>query len=336
MSQYIVHDYKNISPLFDDIENLYTVTSEPSMRLFQRPVSDACKDIVNVFNEYYPEDALTTVPKRYKKLQLPEFDKCNLILCFSGGKDSVVAALHYKKRYNVYLYHMQGINKVYLDEHEKALNLASELGLPIFIDKVSMKGNQRFTEHFMKNMLIANGALHYGINNNITTKIAFANYYTSVLADNPFDVCAGDCRDMWNAYEQTIRNIIPKFRMYIPLKNINTSYKVLTQYSELLPLIVSCIGPYRYREYWKSCVEDKYNIKLLPNRCGRCWKCCLEYIYFTDHGIFEYNKEYYKYCLESLKRTHEKETGMKLHNLSDVWYYYCFYSIKKSKYFREL
>lgn len=335
MSQYIVHSYKNLSPLFDDIENLYTITSESSTRLFEYPISDACKNIVDVFNGYYPEDALSTVPREYKKLRLPEFDKRNLILCFSGGKDSVAAALHYKKNYNVYLYHMQGINKVYVDEYLQAENLAFELGLPIFIDKVSLKGNQRFTEHFMKNMLIANGALHFGINYRISTKIAFGNYYTSVLADNAFDVCAGDCKDMWVTYESAIRKIIPKFRIYLALKNIQTSYKALLQKPELLEHIISCIGPYRYRQYWKNGVESKYGLRLLPNRCGRCWKCCLEYIYYTDYDIFEFNEEYYKYCLEVLKKTYYHENGVKLSSLMDVWYRYCFYDIKKSKYFRR-
>lgn len=332
MSQYIEHEYKNISRLFDDIETLYTRTSDnDATRLFSVPVTGACKSVVDIFNQCYPEQALTIVPKHYSRLCLPDYDKQNLILCFSGGKDSVAAALHYKKRYNVYLYHMQGINKVYAHENETAERLADMLNLPIFIDKVSLKGNHQFVEHFMKNILIANGALHYGIYNDITTKVAFGNYYTSYLADNAFDVCAGDCVEMWRAYEQAIRNIITKFRIYVPLKNIATSYKVLLKNPHLLPEIVSCVGPYRYRAYWKQEVEKKYDIQLMPNRCGRCWKCCAEYIYFTDHDVLTFNEEYYKYCLEQLLKTQHKEYGWSSCNIYHLWNSYLFYPISKSK-----
>ena len=332
MSQYIEHGYKNLSPLFDEIERLYTVTSDvPKQSLIQPVFSDAVKPILDTFTEYYPHERYQTQQKRYEKLKLPNFKKDNLVLCFSGGKDSVAAALHYMKKYNVYLYHMRGINKVYADEWQIAQNLASELGLPIYIDKVSLKGNHRFTEHFMKNMLVANGALHYGINQGISTKIAFGNYYTSWLVDNAFDVAAGDCKDMWQAYEQTIRHIIPKFRMYIPLCNIATSYRTIEKHVELLPKLVSCLGPYRYRDYWKSSVEEKYKIKLMPNRCGRCWKCCAEYIYFTDKNILEFNEAYYKYCLEKLLRTHYAETGIWCYDIYYLWSSYMFYPIEKSK-----
>lgn len=332
MSQRIQHSYENVSTLFDDMEVLYTTTSEaPSGRLFELCAPQPFEKILDVFNKYYPQEQYTLKRKQYPKLKLPEYNKKNLILCFSGGKDSVAAAVHYKKNYNVYLYHMDGINKAYAKEYVNAENLASKLSLPLFVDKVSLSGNHRFTEHFMKNMLIANGAIHYGIQNGIGTKIAFGNYYTSVLADNVFDVCAGDCIDMWRTYEYAIKRIIPKFHIYVPLRNIATSYRLLLKNPELLPEIISCLGPYRYRQYWKTQVEEKYSVQLMPNRCGRCWKCCAEYIYFTDHNVLEYNEEYYKYCLEQLLKTQFKERGYGSFSIYELWNSYLFYPMSKSK-----
>ena len=96
--------------------------------------------------------------------------------------------MHYQKLgYNIYLYHLRNINKAYPKEYENAEKIAAELGLVLYIEEITLSGNHIYTEHPMKNMMIANAALHFGIRNNIGIKIAFGNYYTAQLKDNEFD-----------------------------------------------------------------------------------------------------------------------------------------------------
>ena len=65
-------------------------------------------------------------------------------------------------------------------------------------------------------------------------------------------------------------------------------------------MVQGCVLPYRFRNKTKEINEQKYNVKLLPNRCGSCWKCCVEYIFLADKGVVEYNAQFYKHCLDIL------------------------------------
>ena len=335
--QTVNHKKPNIHPIFDSIERFYAFMSErgPRTSLLNPVFPCSFKEVYNLFTEYGKTkfDVKFNVV-RWDKLVLPQYPKKNIIVCFSGGKDSVATALHYQKLgYNVYLYHVKGINKTYKDEYKAVQRLADYLGLPLTIEEVQLKGDHEWTEHPMKNMIIADMAIQYGIRENIGIKIAFGNYYTSHIYDDPFEVCAGDDIEMWRAYERIIKSVIPGFKMYIPLRNIQTSYNAINERPELLELIQSCIGPYRYREYLHDNNEKKYGIKLLSHRCGSCWKCAAEYIWYTDHKKLEYNEDFYKHCLQVLRNTVKKEDGIHIRSDRSVWQRYMFYPIKQSKYF---
>ena len=90
------------------------------------------------------------------------------------------------------------------------------------------------------------------------------------------------------------------------------------------------MSPHRDREYWKKQNEQKYNITLPENRCGTCWKCALEYIYYVDHNVWQYNEAFYKHCLEMLLRNSIKEHTV-IHSIYQLWNSYLFYPMRKSK-----
>lgn len=334
--QTISHTNNNIHPIFTDIENIYTLTSEEHTKksLILTQYATLLQPLIKVFSEYGKVDySVNFKEKEYDKIPWkPKQDK--ILLCFSGGKDSVATALYYKQLdYDVCLYHLKGINQTYKDEYKSAVELAEMLKLPIVVEEVQLKGNHIYVEHPLKNMIIANMATQYIINNHLDYNIGFGNYDTSMLYDNPFEVCAGDCRDMWNIYENIINAITEKtFKILTPLQNIQESFEILSEHTELISHIKSCIGPYRYREYLHRYNQEKYDIELYPHRCGSCWKCCVEYMWLTDHNITTYNEAYYKHCLKRLKDTLKQEQDI-IVNLEDVWDYYCFYDKGDSKYF---
>ena len=326
----------NVSPIMDDIDRLYAFLSEKQNNELISPIYDASfSSLIDVFNAYgdYYWDV------KYKNILYDSLDVLktnNLVLAFSGGKDSIAAALRYKERgYNVFLYHMRHINPSFADEWKSAKESAELLGLPIFFDDIRFKGHHMYMEHPMKNMIIANGALSYGVREGIGTRIAFGNYTTSFLEDNVFDRCAGDCVDMWEAYNKIIRCIISDFSIEIVLDNMGDTLNILADSRELLNTSLSCLCRHSLRDYRRAWVKDKFGVELFQKRCGSCYKCCVEYIYMTDHDKLEFSEAYYKYCVEQLYKVSNAENIM-VTSMYDLWDTFIFYPCTQSKMFEHL
>ena len=334
--------YENLSPLFDDLERLYADLSDYKKKrvgLFTQSYDQCFSSLVNAFTKYTERDFshITFKQKNYEPIPLDSYDPKNIIICYSGGKDSFATIRHYQKLgYKVYAYHIKGLNKTYYDEWEVAEQMAKKLGVPLYIDSVSYSGEHCWTEHPMKNMLMATMALSWGIKQGIGIKIACGTFRTAHLEDVAFEVCGGDCIEMWDMYEKIVDRVIPGFHMYIPNTNYQTAYNVLKKEPENLANTISCVTPNRFRALFRKRTMFKYGIELLPYRCGCCWKCAVEYIWFCDHNILGYDKEYYMHCVEVLMNTVWKETGYYPHSIEYVWGLYLFYSIKKSKAYGEL
>ena len=115
---------------------------------------------------------------------------------------------------------------------------------------------------------------------------------------------------------------------------------LIGNYKELWNEFQSCITPYRYRQHLKEHNEEKYNIKLFNNRCGSCWKCCMEYIVWCDLELVDYNKEFYQHCLEILssKISEERPYAKPTKDLKETYLIYTESEelLNKSKFFKEL
>ena len=327
-------------PFLEEFDTLYAEMSERTEKRHIIPLvyDTSFKRIVDIFeSEAYIERHFRYVKRPLKSLKLPAYNPKNIIVCFSGGKDSFAVARHYQKlHYNVYLYHLKGLNATYCgeySEHLVAQKSADYLGLPLVIEEISYTGYHEWTEHPLKNMIMATRALSWGIRHGITTKIAVGSFKTARLEDNAFDVCAGDCIEMWRAYDCVIRRIIPKYHTYIPNENYQTAYEVISKEPEpvkALESVISCMTPNRFRRQFRERTIRNYGIELLPNRCGCCWKDCVEYIWFADRKIVPLNGQYYIHCLEVIANTHEKETGLRYFSVKSLWYDYFFYPIEQS------
>jgi hypothetical protein len=151
-----------------------------------------------------------------------------------------------------------------------------------------------------------------------------------------FEVCGGDCTEMWQAYERIINTVLPGFKIYRPNRNYQTAFNKLLKYPNLIEHTISCMTPNRFREQFRQRTMTKYNYQLPENRCGCCWKCAVEYIQFTDHNIFALNKDYYVHSLEILCYNVYKDTGRRITDIRELWNMYFFYPISKSKMKREL
>lgn len=330
----------NMHAIFDDIENCYTYTSEKEqVRLVPKVFDLSFKPLIDVFNEFSGNKYNVQYKvKQYKPLDvMHDKDNPNVIVCFSGGKDSLATAIHYKEiGCNVYLYYLKHINSSLGDEWKIAQECADYLGLPLFIDDISLSGYHIYMEHPMKNMIIANGALQYGIRNNIGTRIVVGNYTDSLLEDNPFDRCAGDCVDMWDKYNCIIQRVLKGFEIEIYLKSLNQTLEIITPRRDLLDHSVSCLCRHSLRDYRHQWVLDKFGIDLPRHRCGSCYKCCVEYVYMADHDLIEANGDYYRYCINQLYKVIKSEEGIPLYSIFEVWEYCFSYDMKMSKFYKDL
>lgn len=338
--QKIIHsrEYKSVHPVFDEFERFYSETSCDSLQtsnsLIPITFDKAFESLQGIFNKYGNQNyRFEFIDKHYTKLDLPKYDDKTVIIAFSGGKDSLAATLKYMEcDYKIYLYHLRGLKaSTYPDEWKSAQELADKLNLPLIIEDIEFSGRLEFPEHPLKNILIANYMLQWGIRNNVGTNIAFGNYDTSYLDGSAFYYNGDDCIDMYEEYEKIMGNVIPDFLVGIALDNLNDTLETVARHKEYLPLCQSCLGAHRFREYNRSNTMHKYNIKLMPKRCGVCWKCALEYIYMTDHNVLEYNEEYYRHCVDVLKKANKRENKIEFTTIENLWTTYFSYDIKQSK-----
>jgi hypothetical protein len=333
--QKVLHKYRNQSRVFDLIEQLYSYVSD-----FDTPyngilwLNHSFDKLCNILEEQlfqFQRPELKDSPKITEILGVRS-DTNEVTVCLSGGKDSAAVAYYYKKRgYKVHLYHALGVNKAYGNERVAAKRIAEYLGYDLFIDKIGLEGSHNYIEHPMKNYIIADGAIHYCLAMGYAPTIAFGNFNQSHLADNVFEVCGGDCVEMWDAYKDIITPAIPNFKLELPLDTNGRTFELLSENWELFNLAISCMSPLRFREHWKHRTEEKYNIRLLDNRCGCCWKCCIEAMWLMDFGHMEFNVPYYVHCIEVLYKTVKKETGAWPESVREVWKNYMFYPYEQSK-----
>ena len=260
-----------------------------------------------------------------KKQHLVSNKTNNIIVCFSGGKDSVATAIKYKDQgYNVYLYHVRGINGVYTDEYIRAEEIAKYLNLPLYIEKIKLNGKNTYLEHPLKNQIVCSLALNYSIANNLGTRIAFGDFNSDTINDGLFDRNWSDTKEMWNSYVEYIKTYIPAFELNIPFNNYLETLNIVAKDIKLLNMTQGCLSPQRFKNKLHNFNKEKYNVNLLNNRCGSCWKCSVEYIYLVDNGFIVPNDEFYIHCIDVLKKKMKEEKPMlpKAQNYKDV---YCAY-----------
>ena len=339
--QRVIHEYKNKHRIFNMIESIYSYISDTEYMYESEDVlwldnsfsdlSDILESKLMVYRKPYIKDfGFTEIPhsKSHQK---------EVVVCLSGGKDSAAAAFKLKKDgYKVHLYHATGVNKAYGDEKKAAERIAEYLGCDLYIDHIKLAGTHKFIEHPLKNYIIANGALHYTLYRNYRPLICFGNFSKSVLDLNEFEICGGDCIEMWQAYKKIVKTVIPNFDILIPLETNADTFNLLQDDWQLFSMSVSCMSPYRFREHWRHRAEQKYNVKIFDNRCGVCWKCTLEEMWLMDNDKKPYDETFYLHCYDILERTIYRERGYPAESVQEVWDNYMFYPIEESKAYKIL
>lgn len=337
--QKIIHEYKNLNILFDYLDSLYyetsNVDSKSKKSLIRKCYPSTMKSLIAMFSDYGYEFDFDFKDMTFEPLDFPKGSNNSVIVCVSGGKDSLATVLHYlDKGYDVRLYHIIGINKCYPDEWERVQEIADYLKVPVYFDKIKLSGNHMYVEHPLKNFMLINGAIHYAVSIGIGN-IAMGDFSTASLAENTFEVSGGDCKEVWQEYYKIIRDIIPDFVIQMPLESVTNTLARFENDKKLLELSQSCMGTFRFREYKRQQHIKKYGVQLMPHRCGSCWKCALEYIYYCDNDLLEFNEGYYKHCFDVLLND-MRHNGLIPYTVEYIWDNFLYYDIRKSKIYEDL
>lgn len=273
-----------------------------------------------------------------EKQQLNITKTNNVVVCFSGGKDSTAAALKMKELgKNVFLFYVKGINKSYPEEQQRAIEIAAYLNMPLKVIEIKQFGKTTFYDNPIKNQLIASLAFDYCVMEGIGTDVAFGDFTTDNIFNSCFNEDWSDCTEMWNAYIEYIRKYNSKFKVIIPFNTYLETMDVVGGDKTLLNLVQGCVLPNRFRKMIKSENEKKYNIQLLKNRCGSCWKCCVEYIHYANSGIIEYNEKFYEHCIDILaKKTKELKPNIKDYTFDNIYSAFFYDDFTETRYYKEV
>lgn len=234
----------------------------------------------------------------------------DVMVAYSGGKDSVACVLKLKKQgYTPHLFFMNGINKSYTQELEVAKSTAEQLNCDITIRNVTITGKKEYVEHPIKDQFILASMVDEGLKRNIY-KYAFGTCKGDNINIVSNDYQLSDAYEMFTSVSTFYSNYIERFKILIPLQSETESVCIILsnqQYSDLIFKSYSCMMPLRYRNNIIKANERKYDIKLLPNNCGSCDKCCSINIMLQKIGYVNYPDSFIQHCWDVLHNMEDSQ-----------------------------
>lgn len=286
-------------------KDLYIKTSEKPLP-FELPYPYEMKPYLDVLYGSIGSEYRFTENKFLlrQKCQNADVHDSRCLCAFSGGKDSVANALLLRDiGYEPILFFVKGINRSYPQEYEISLELANELGMEIVTYNLKVSGKCDFIENPTKDQFILALMVDYGIKYNII------NYSFGCCREDEVDGISteymlSDGYEMFKAIEQFYQKFVHGFNLANFLENETHSfYEVCKHDVKLLDKTYSCMTPLRYKQNIIKANERKYGIKLLPHRCGSCYKCCGEAITLNLFGVTNYSDAFIEHCKSVLDKT---------------------------------
>lgn len=239
------------------------------------------------------------------------------LVLFSGGKDSTAAALLLGDRgLDVTLLNVRGINPAYPQEQYTAERLASMLKMPLLTAEVVVaKG--AYIENPTKNQLLLAMALDVAVKNNIS-HIATGITANVRAATTNFSTGFSDAVEMHEAAADWAERAITGITVERRLLPNDTVSLVRVARAGLLEHIGSCMGAHRFKNSLNAQNTQKYGVRLMPDRCGSCYKCALEWLHTTRLGVTPQNLAYARHCLSILRTEFENMLGRRPMNDYEV------------------
>jgi hypothetical protein len=258
-----------------------------------------------------------------QKFKMTE-DNNNVIVAFSGGKDSAALATKLRNNgYNVFLAYIQGINKAYPDEKSVAMKFAEKYKYPFLhlaVDVKVRKGS--YAENIVKNNLIIAKCLQYGQ----AIGIKKVGLGCAVLTSNvPTSFGFSDGAENLQSFAKGVQEIVDCEIFVSEVESESLSYKILVDNKIDFTDIVSCMTPVYYRKNLNN-INIRKGIILRHNGCGSCYKCAADYFHLSYFGLFKNNEQSDKHYMNILWKSWHHSANKKPE--SDLELLSCFLNSK--------
>lgn len=227
----------------------------------------------------------------------------DILVGFSGGKDSTAAAIKASMLGgNPILFYVQGINKAYPREKDAATELAGKLGFDIVYEKVTVTGSSAFVENPIKNQYILALMVDYGMLSGVSN-FTQGNLMEDTCSELDISFGYSDGWEMFEATRPYFESLIKQYKYHHLVKNDSDSLSTIINHDiSLLLHTQSCMTPIRYRGKLHKDNQKKYGVSLLPERCGSCYKCCLEWLHLMAWDKADKNDGFARHCVDILVR----------------------------------
>lgn len=232
-----------------------------------------------------------------------EYDENKVILALSGGKDSTASLLRLvDEGKDVTAYFCRKANLSYPKEEFASEDIAKMYNVPHVKDELSRSGKTDFVENPVKNMIFLARMVEWALDNRCSV-VQLGEYWDTGNDKVNVKYDMSDSIDFILAFEEAVRSHYPNIRFDFMFESEATALSyIITRHEEVLPLIRSCLMPERYFNRQLSMVLDKFpklkanpvdpTVNTLPNRCMKCWKCCMEWVYLVLWNKIPYDKEF--------------------------------------------
>jgi len=224
----------------------------------------------------------------------------NVGVAFSGGKDSIAAAIKLKESgYDVTLFFLAGVNRSFHLEKEVCYDLANKCGMKLFVAEGSFSGKHFYNESPVKNQLI----LSLMIDSLVDTSIfSSGNDMSDKLTDMKIKFNWSDSIEMYDSFGEFVKHHFSEYKFLIMHQDENDAINYLANHHPvILNDSISCILPHRFNKSARERNEKTFGLKLMKNRCGSCEKCCYEYIHLSNIGFVSKHQSFYDHCINFLK-----------------------------------
>lgn len=269
--------------------NIYTKYALDCYKYFNKEVFEDFNTI-SLFSGYIEQlcKAHNQYPKiSYTKVDKPTFQRNNkVLLCFSGGLDSVYQAFKLREQnYEVILFHINNLN-YYTNgkEYEVVNDFANKYNFELITAKITpirkLGYKKYWNENSFKNCLIYTMAIDLMLTHGIGNLSSGDDLRLSV-SDHLIGTNTGDCKELTTAF-------IKDFGVtFIPVdQNINKAERLKYLYeNDAKDFYNSCVVPGRLTRTLNIKYSEKFNIKFDKWNCVTCRKCCMHILlnhYYND------------------------------------------------------
>jgi len=259
----------------------------------ERPV------VVGSYREEYP--ALFSVG--------PPPNPDSVVVCFSGGKDSIATALKLRAiGRSVTLLHIAGINRYATHEASISRALAVEMKMPLVVANVTITGKSEWAENPLRNVMILALAADYGSEHGASA-YALGDHKADTIESVNTDCGLSDAVDVIDAGAAMLSHYYAPMSVWHLLDNYTDAHLTLLNLGtrRMRELASACNMPARFKKAHINATKRLFpKIDLIAGRCGVCYKCAAEWLTLALVGSERWDPEYALRCVDIMFRQYNK------------------------------